>query len=307
MRWDSADRSRDCKSSWPIAGLALAAALLSQLFLLPGSPARAATTAEAGAASATLRLLNAERAANHLPALKTSSALLSSARRHNLAMAKANALSHQLPGEPAFTTRISQAGVSWHSVAENIGVTTNRSSAGAQALETAMYNEKAPNNGHRLNILSSSVRYVGIDAYIDARTGKLWLTEDFADAAGPQSAAAPAATVAATAVAAHNPIGALDSISVLPGHKVRMVGWALDPDNKSIPLLVAVYYDGKYAGRYRAPVARSDVAKAYRAGLYEGYSIVLTLPAGRHTISTYAINIGIGNAAPKLGSRVGSV
>jgi uncharacterized protein YkwD len=43
-----------------------------------------------------------------------------------------------------------------------------------------MYNEVAPNNGHRLNILSTRFKDVGIDVVIDTTHGKLWLTEDFA-------------------------------------------------------------------------------------------------------------------------------
>src|SRR6185437_10822308 len=129
--------------------------------------AQAATPAEANAALNVYHLLNAERSANHLPALGWSTALQSSARRHNLTMAQANVLSHQLPGEPVFSTRISQAGVAWHSAAENIGWSTDQSSRGADSLENAMYAERPPEDGHRLNILSTSVHYVGIDTYID--------------------------------------------------------------------------------------------------------------------------------------------
>jgi uncharacterized protein YkwD len=42
-----------------------------------------------------------------------------------------------------------------------------------------MYNEKAPNNGHRLNILSSKFRQVGVDVYLDRTHHKVWLTTDF--------------------------------------------------------------------------------------------------------------------------------
>ena len=96
--------------------LALAASLAAVAGLLayPGG-ARAATTAEATAANSVLRMLNAERAAHHLPALAYSPALISGARLHNVIMAQANLLSHQLPGEAVFSTRISQAGVPWNS------------------------------------------------------------------------------------------------------------------------------------------------------------------------------------------------
>lgn len=274
--------------------LAVAATLVTSVTV--SEPAHAATTTESGAASSVLKMLNAERAANHLPALSWSTALVSSARRHNLSMAGANLLSHQLHGEAYFSTRISQAGVQWHSVAENIGWTTDRTARGANGLETSMYNEKAPNDGHRVNILSRSVRYVGIDTLIDARTGKLWLTEDFADVAGP--AARPA-----VATVNHNPIGYLDSATVLPGHKVRLNGWAADPDNNTLPLWISIYYDSHMDGHYKSGVYRPDVARVHHTGAYQGFSITIPLPAGVHTVSTYAINIGSGSVNPRLGSK----
>ncbi|HET6209366.1 MAG TPA: CAP domain-containing protein, partial [Jatrophihabitans sp.] len=141
----------------------LIAVLASAALTSFAGAAQAATPTESTAALNVYHMLNAERAANHLPALGWSTALVSSARRHDLTMASANVLSHQLPGEPVFSTRISQAGVTWHAAAENIGWTTDRSSAGAMGLESAMYGERPPDDGHRLNILSTAVRYVGID------------------------------------------------------------------------------------------------------------------------------------------------
>ncbi|MDQ1744237.1 MAG: hypothetical protein QOE23_2576 [Pseudonocardiales bacterium] len=273
--------------------LALTLALVSAAALLVHpAPVGAATTAETAAASSVLRMLNAERAANHLPALGASTALTSSARRHNLAMAAANQLSHQLPGEPSFSTRISQAGVVWHSVAENVGWTTARTTDGANGLQAAMYNEKAPNDGHRRNILSTSVRFVGVDVLIDARTGKLWLTEDFADVQGPVAS-----------LAGHNPSGYFDSAVALPSHQVRVRGWAVDPDNRLLSLTIAVYYDGHPVGWFKKPVARPDVAAAKSATLYSGFDITVTLPAGLHSVCTYAINVGLGTGNPRLGCR----
>ncbi|MGI8664646.1 MAG: CAP domain-containing protein [Jatrophihabitans sp.] len=286
-------RSRVVAYPHKLATVAAVLAVALTSMVAAADSARAATATESTAALTTYHLLNSERAANHLPALGWSAALVSSARRHNLTMAQANVLSHQLPGEAVFRTRISQAGVAWHSAAENIGWTTNRSSAGSMAMQTAMYNEKAPNNGHRLNILSTSVHYVGIDTYIDAKTGKLWLTEDFADVAG-----APVVS------AAHAPIGNLESATALAGHKVRLSGWAVDPDSKALPIFIGVYYDGHFAGYFRFPTARPDVAKAKGAGPDQGYAFTLTLPAGRHTVTTYCLNVGAGSGQTKLASKL---
>jgi uncharacterized protein YkwD len=274
-----------------VAALAIAA---TGMLAGDAGQARAATATETNAALTVLHTMNYERAANHLPALGWSAALVSSAHRHNLAMAAANVLSHQLPGEAVFSTRISQAGVPWHSAAENIGWSTDMTARGAISLQTAMYGERPPEDGHRLNILSTSTHYVGVDTYIDARTGKIWLTEDFADVAGP----APAPTLIS-----RKPYGNLDSATALPGHKARLVGWSVDPDNRYMPITIGVFYDGHFAGWFHAPVPRPDVASALHAGPMQGYSIVLTLPAGRHVVTTCASNIGAGSGISMLASH----
>jgi uncharacterized protein YkwD len=104
--------------------------------------------------------------------------LVAAAAGHNATMSAARQLSHQLPGEPDPGTRISNAGYAWRAWAENIAYTTNTTSAGAQALQTQMYNETPPNDGHRRNILSTSVTQVGVAVLVDSR-GTLWLTTDF--------------------------------------------------------------------------------------------------------------------------------
>ncbi len=291
-------RSTAGSTSRRLACLGISLAVTAAGLLATGGTAGAATSTEANAAQDVLRMMNAQRAANHLPALGWSTALVSSARRHNLTMARSNVLSHQLPGEPVFSTRISQAGVNWHAAAENIGWTTDRTAVGADSLQSAMYAEKAPNDGHRLNILSSSVRYVGIDTYIDAATGKLWLTEDFADVAGP---VAPVVTARPPAVSVHAPVGNFESAVGGSGHRVRLSGWAMDPDSKATPLFIAVFYDGRFAGYYRTPVARPDVARVKGSGPNQGFSFVVTLPAGTHVISTWGVNAGAGSAMTQLG------
>ncbi len=53
---------------------------------------------------------------------------------------------------------------------------------GVVILEKMLYGEKAPNNGHRLNILSKHYRNAGMDVYFDPKHHKVWLTTDFAAA-----------------------------------------------------------------------------------------------------------------------------
>jgi uncharacterized protein YkwD len=142
--------------------------------------AASTTTQENQIAQAVFQAINNSRAANHLPPLKWSNALVSSARQHNLTMQAANTLAHQLPGEPALGARETQQGINWTWAAENIGETTDQSVNGALALHQAMMNEQPPDNGHRLNILTTTGTMVGVAILLDQQHGKLWLTEDFA-------------------------------------------------------------------------------------------------------------------------------
>ncbi|HET9302117.1 MAG TPA: CAP domain-containing protein, partial [Propionibacteriaceae bacterium] len=87
------------------------------------TPAATASTSSAYAtrsdwADAVLDELNAERARHGLAALKLNSELTSAAHAHNLAMAKANKLSHHLSGEAALGSRVSAACYRWSAVGE---------------------------------------------------------------------------------------------------------------------------------------------------------------------------------------------
>jgi uncharacterized protein YkwD len=141
--------------------------------------ATAVPTNQVAIAARVLVLMNAERQLNHLPLLRSDPRLVSSAHWHNIAMAKANTMSHQVAGEAYFSARITHAGYSWHACGENIGWSSNWTVAGAESLQRTMYNEKAPYNGHRLNILSPAFRDVGVNIVIDAAHHRMWLTEDF--------------------------------------------------------------------------------------------------------------------------------
>jgi len=131
-----------------------------------------------------LGLMNSERAAHSVPPLTMSPNLRVSAHNHNLRMAKANTMSHQLAGEPSLGTRITATGYHWRACAENIGWNSDASLNGMYYLQKIMYAEKAPNDGHRRNILNSVYRNVGIDIYYDALHRKMWLTEDFGRLSG---------------------------------------------------------------------------------------------------------------------------
>ena len=124
-------------------------------------------------------LIVAERAAHGVPYIYMNADLMLSARRHDVAMANYNTMSHQLPGEAVFSTRMTQAGYHWSWAGENIAWNSAMTETGAVTLEKLMYNEVAPNNGHRLNILNPHFLHVGVDVYLDYKHHKIWLTTDF--------------------------------------------------------------------------------------------------------------------------------
>jgi L,D-peptidoglycan transpeptidase YkuD (ErfK/YbiS/YcfS/YnhG family) len=117
---------------------------------------------------------------------------------------------------------------------------------------------------------------------------------------GVGSAATAIITNANAAAAKHNPIGHVDSVTGGAGN-VRTVGWTADPDNTSARLYVDVYVDNRMRGRYTTGVARPDVAAKLHTGPNQGYAITVTgVPAGRHLVCVYALNIGSGTGNTKF-------
>ena len=242
-------------------------------------------------------MLNAERQPTDVPALGWSAALVSSAHRHNLTMAAANLLSHQLPGEPVFSTRISQAGVAWHSAAENIGWTTDVTSRGADSLEVAMYNESAPDRRP--------------PAQHPVHLGALRRHRRLLRRRAPASCGSPRTSPTSPAPAARSarisPFGNLDTATraARPQGPAGRLGGR--PGQQGHPLFIAVFWDGHFAGYFRKPMARPDVARAKGAGPMQGYCIFIVMPAGRHTVNTFGVNVGAGTAMTKLASKVVTV
>lgn len=138
------------------------------------------------AADQVLALINQARAQAGLAPYSFLAGLDNSAAAHNARMAAGCGLSHQCPGEPPLGTRETDAGVTWTAAGENIGdggPVSGTSSAIAQMAVTLtqdMLNEKPPDDGHRLNILSSTFRFIGIAVTIDS-SGTVWMTQDFAN------------------------------------------------------------------------------------------------------------------------------
>ncbi|HEY2279666.1 MAG TPA: CAP domain-containing protein [Streptosporangiaceae bacterium] len=154
---------------------------------MASAPASGGGTSQQGVpADQVLALINQARTQAGLPALSFSSGLDQSASQHNSTMASGCGLSHQCPGEPAIGDRETAAGVHWTAAGENIGEegpvtdTTTAIAQAAVALTQDMLNEQPPNDGHRLNILSTSYAHIGI-AVLRGSDGTVWLTQDFSN------------------------------------------------------------------------------------------------------------------------------
>jgi len=134
---------------------------------------------------AVLARINEARAEEGLGALTMDTKLVAAAHEHNLQMADGCGLSHQCDGESGIGDRISAQGVSWSSVAENVGtggpVDDNASGQTQMAvgLTDSMLAEVPPDDGHRKNILNPDLTRIGVDVIRD-ENGTVWLTHDFA-------------------------------------------------------------------------------------------------------------------------------
>lgn len=153
------------------------------------APVTSSSSASSGSqtpAEQVLAVINNARASAGLPAYTMSSGLIKSATAHNNLMANGCGLSHQCSGEAAIGDRVTAAGVHWTACGENIGEggpepdTAAGMAKMAVSLTNDMLAEKPPNDGHRLNILSSSYTEVGIAITIDS-SGTVWMTQDFAN------------------------------------------------------------------------------------------------------------------------------
>lgn len=150
------------------------------------SPPAARSTPPASSVSEQLAhqlfaLINRDRAAQGLFLYVLNSTLSAGARAHSVKMSSCG-LSHQCPGELGPCQRVTDEGISWTNCGENVGYTSPYPTAwgGVQRIEQAMLAEQPPDDGHRLNLFSSSFHRIGVGVSIDAR-GYVWITEDFAN------------------------------------------------------------------------------------------------------------------------------
>ena len=118
-----------------------------------------------------LRLTNKQRAAAGCAPLRLNRSLRRAARDHSTAMAQAESMSHELPGELGLPERVVRAGYtrSWRRIAENIAVGF---STPANVMRAWMASPT-----HRRNILDCRLREMGVGVIVDGL--QPWWTQDF--------------------------------------------------------------------------------------------------------------------------------
>jgi uncharacterized protein YkwD len=133
-----------------------------------GILAQAQISASAAAEQQLFLSVNRLRKTQGLSSLKWDEGLALAARRHAEVMARHGVVEHGFPGEPSLPARVSQTGVHFISLSENVC-----QGSGAAAVQAEFLH--SPN--HRANILDTDMNSVGIG--VVERGGQFFVTEDF--------------------------------------------------------------------------------------------------------------------------------
>ncbi|WP_232234739.1 CAP domain-containing protein [Actinoplanes sp. N902-109] len=149
----------------------------------PAAGTAGAPTTSGSILDQVLAHINTARADEGLPAYTLSNDLSKASALHNDLMIDGCGLSHQCSGEGGIGDRFSAQDVRWSSAGENIGYGSAGSSdaaviKAANGLTDSMLAEKAPNDGHRKNLLSDGFEKIGLSVVRDSQ-GVVWMTQDF--------------------------------------------------------------------------------------------------------------------------------
>jgi L,D-peptidoglycan transpeptidase YkuD (ErfK/YbiS/YcfS/YnhG family) len=103
--------------------------------------------------------------------------------------------------------------------------------------------------------------------------------------------------------AKHNPRGHFDVGTTAGAGKVRLAGWAADPDNVSAQLGIEVLINSRRYTWLHTGTPRPDVAAIAHTGPNQGFDALVAVPAGTQTVCLRAYNISIGTDNLWLGCR----
>jgi uncharacterized protein YkwD len=145
---------------------AIAALAFACVLAVPQAP-RAQGQAS-GAELALFESANRERIAIHVHPLRWDSSLARAAHDHAVRLARANQLSHQLPGEEDLTQRLVRSGARFSAAAENIAIGPSAAGLHAQWMNSPP---------HRANLLDPELDSIGV-AVVSAN-GEFFAVQDF--------------------------------------------------------------------------------------------------------------------------------
>jgi uncharacterized protein YkwD len=130
----------------------------------------------AGANSAMVTLVNRDRQqTGNLPALRENVNLDWAARKHSIVMATTSVMSHNGWDTEIHDSNYVVGAPGW--TGQNIAWMTG--SFAPSTIESGFFNEVPPNDGHRLNILSTNYHNIGIGCMVNNSTGAYWWAQDF--------------------------------------------------------------------------------------------------------------------------------
>lgn len=132
-----------------------------------------------------LRLANAERAAQGLPALRSDPQLTSAARRHAQDMLARRYYGHRSPeGADALDRFIAAGGNAWLKVTENIAICSHCDPQASAELVRTFHRQWMESPGHRENVLDPQVTHLGFGIASGA-DGRQLAVQTFAGPGGP--------------------------------------------------------------------------------------------------------------------------
>lgn len=167
----------------------LAAGLLCAVLLMASGAG--AAPAEVGEPSLgplerlSLRLVNAERAAQGLPVLRSDPQLSSAARRHAQDMLARRYYGHRSPeGSDALDRFIAAGGNAWLKVTENIAICSQCDPLASAELVRTFHRQWMESPGHRGNLLDPQVTHLGF-GIASGSDGRQLAVQTFAGPGGP--------------------------------------------------------------------------------------------------------------------------
>lgn len=97
------------------------------------------------------------------------------------------------------------------------------------------------------------------------------------------------------------PRGVLDDAGTVPGNRIRVRGWAYDPDQPDTEIQVAVVQGDAVLVRHDTGVPRPDVNSAFGISGRHGFDVTFDAPGSGAGLRVLAVNVGASSADQVIG------